>query len=607
MTKTDYQIFVENDKLGLKDAQNRIVLFAVYDGINFIDANTPVVICKEHKWGLADVKGRTITDPKYDNIYYPCNDRIAVCIDNKWGYIDYKGKEVIPLIYDEAYEFQDAEYCFGTPCAWVQKDGKWGTINTMGEVVIPFEYDGIDEFKGKIVVEKDGKSGVINHKNEFIIPLGDNEIHFLDENIVFYSGDDLCGAINLLTNEKYEFDYDIEEYAFSGDFAVIDNGSQKNVVDKKFKVLLSEWHDEIELLDEGKILLIDEDKCVLYDTTSGKSQECQQDDNYVYLPDNKTMYCKLQCDNTIHVKAGIENLAYLAHDEEYTKNMACQKIYDLKTLKFDEGVTTIGTGWEQLDLAPTLCDPQVDIFLPSTLKKVHPKAFSGMVTIIRNVYVPYGMGDAMRSILPSHLHPFIKERSKGIAAVLDGVKHEDFVQNPFTLYMHMQMARKLPKKLQEYSGMIFIGILLIPLWGFGLTRDVVLPVESITMPTLIIIAIISAIISAYFSSKGQSYKDFLWRMLGWDVILFTICGTILLFFFCANNFIGGGEPEQTNGEIIELTESSKDTSIDVKIHKFDKTIHRSFSNPPVQYKEGDNCTITYHKGLFGIYVIDGME
>ena len=249
MTKTDYQIFVENDKLGLKDAQNRIVLFAVYDGINFIDANTPVVICKEHKWGLTDVKGRTIVDPKYDNIYYPCNDRIAVCIDNKWGYIDYSGKEVTPLIYDEAYEFQDAEYCFGTPCAWVQKDGKWGTINTMGEVVIPFEYDGIDEFKGKIVVEKDGESGVINHKNEFIIPLGDNEIHFLNENIVFYSGDDLCGAINLLTNEKYEFDYDIEEYAFSGDFAVIDNGSQKNVVDKKFKVLLSEWHDEIELLD----------------------------------------------------------------------------------------------------------------------------------------------------------------------------------------------------------------------------------------------------------------------------------------------------------------------------------------------------------------------
>ena len=84
MTKTDYQIFVENEKLGLKDAQNRIVLFAVYDGINFVDANTPIEICKEHKWGLVDVNGRTIVDPKYDNIYCAGNDRIAICIDEKW-------------------------------------------------------------------------------------------------------------------------------------------------------------------------------------------------------------------------------------------------------------------------------------------------------------------------------------------------------------------------------------------------------------------------------------------------------------------------------------------------------------------------------------------
>ena len=90
--------------------------------------------------------------------------------------------------------------------------------------------------------------------------------------------------------------------------------------------------------------------------------------------------------DTIHVKAGIENLAYLAHDEEAPDYVKYQQIYDLKTVKFDEGVTTIGTGWEELDLSPCLYDPQVDIFLPSTLKKMHPKAFSDMVTIIRDIY-----------------------------------------------------------------------------------------------------------------------------------------------------------------------------------------------------------------------------
>ena len=92
-------------------------------------------------------------------------------------------------------------------------------------------------------------------------------------------------------------------------------------------------------------------------------------------------------------------------------------------------------------------------------------------------------------------------------------------------------------------------------------------------------------------------------MFGWAIVLFAVCGTFLFFFFAANNFIGGGETRYTHGEIIKLTESGKDTKIDINIPKFDKTIHRSFSTP-IPYKEGDNCSVKYHKGLFGIYVID---
>ena len=603
MAKTDYHIFVENGKEGLKDAMDRTVLFAVYDGIMFSNANTPVGICKGMKWGLADVRGRIIVDSKYDNLYFAHNGRIAVCIDKKWGYIDYKGKEIIPMIYEDALEFIDAEYCFGTPMAWVLKDGKWGTINLMGEVIIPFEYDSAEEFKGKIIVEKDKKSGIINHKNEFIIPLGDNVIHFLDNNLVFFSGDDLYGAINLATNERYEFDYDIEEYAFSGGFAIVEKAEKKNVIDKNFNVLLPEWHDEIELLENGKILLIDEYTCVLYDTASGESKGCQQDGEYVYLPDGKTMYyISRWCDDTVHVKAGIENLAYLAHDEEDEFNEKYQMIIHLRTLKFDEGVTTIGTGWEELDLNSSMYEPQIDIFLPSTLKKVHPKAFCDMVTIIRDIYVPFGMGDTMRSILPSHLHPFIKEESKGIAAIFDDVKCKDFTNDPFTLYM--KMARKLPKKLLEYAGVILIILMFIPLWGFAITKNAILPFEPFVITILICIAIISAIISAIAKRKqSKAYKGFLWCMFGWAIVLFAVCGTFLFFFFAANNFIGGGETRYTHGEIIKLTESGKDTKIDINIPKFGKTIHRSFSTP-IPYKEGDNCSVKYHKGLFGIYVID---
>ena len=602
MTKTEYHIFVENDKLGLKDAMDRITLFAVYDGIIYTDANTPVCICRDGKWGLANVKGRLIVDSKYDNMAHPQNERIAVCSEKKWGFIDFKGKEIIPLIYDDVCQFVNAEYCFGTPNAWVVKDGKWGTINSMGEVIIPFEYDNAEEYNGNAIVEKDKKSGVVNSKNEFLVPLGDNAISFLDYDIVSFSGDEMCGAINLLTKERYEYDYDIDEYSFNDGFAVVEKSEKMNVIDKNFNVILPEWHDEIELLENGKILLLDEGKCALYDTASGISEECKQDDSYVYLPDGKTVYYKNRVDDTVYVKAGIENLAYLAHNKDDLYFVKYQQIYDLKTLKFDEGVTTIGTGWEELELTSSIYDPQVDIYLPSTLKEVNPKAFSDMVEIIRDIYVPFGMGDTMRSILPPHLRPFVKEGSKGLAKVFDGVKRKGESNDPISLLGRLR--KKLPKTIQKYFGFIFF-FLFVPFYGFMFSEDAVLPVDSIFWPSLIGIAIISAVIAFAVTDKDKVpfryYKRFLTCMCGWALTLFTILGTILFIFFGANNYFGGEEPKYGLGEVIKQGEPGKGSKI--KVLEFDKTIYKSLS-----YKYPHSiCVVKYHKGLFGIYVIDGAK
>ena len=47
MAKTDYHIFVENGKIGLKDATDRVVLFAVYDSIVFIDEGMKCISSRE--------------------------------------------------------------------------------------------------------------------------------------------------------------------------------------------------------------------------------------------------------------------------------------------------------------------------------------------------------------------------------------------------------------------------------------------------------------------------------------------------------------------------------------------------------------------------------
>ena len=637
MAKTDYHIFVENGKVGLKDATDRVVLFAVYDGIVFTGTDTPICVCKDGKWGLTDVNGRTIADTKYDNLSGTCNGRILAGKDDRGGFLDYDGKEVIPLIYENVQAFTDAEYCFGTPCALVQKDGKWGTINTNGEVIIPFEYDNAEDKNGKVLVVKDGKYGVINHKNEFLIPLGDDAIFFHDYNIVGVFNDSTYYAMNLASMEKIETDYRIETI-FLGEYAVVCNNGEatfikgvrknvaKNVIDKKLNVLLPEWHEDIIILDNDELLLFDKNKCRLYNMASGNSAECQYDEDYVYLPDGKTMFCRNQLNETLCVKAGIENMAWFAHDEGDVATIA--KLYQLKTVKFKEGVTTIGTGWDILGAQPSTYTPQVDIYLPSTLTKVNPEAFSKMITSIHYVYVPFGMGDTMRSILPSHLHPFIKERAKGIGKLLEEpsrLNWTDYGSNPPRLddFISKHIINKiLPANggclsfiISELLSIVFFAVLGgITFFGFYWAERTVLPFDFITIKTILAILIVSAIspilIFPFVKNKSKGVKDlfkgYFTAFGNGFLLLYLICGYSVLLFFGANKYIGGSEPQYIDGKVTNITYNSKSDSysMDVEVPEFNTTYNTSWIS---RYNEGGICKVEYHKGLFGLYVIDGFD
>lgn len=615
MTNNNYHIFVENDKLGLKDPQNRIVLFAVYEAIDFTDVNTPVRVRRDGKWGLVDFRGNTIVEPAYSFMYSPCNGRIAVEKDNKWGFLDYKGKVVIPLIYDDAESFSCTEDCFGVPSTWVKKENKYGAINDKGEVIIPFEYDNADLLKGYAIVEKDKDYGVVNFNNELIVPLGDNDIEFLDNDIVSLGNASFCGAVNLTTREKYECDMGISEYGFTNGYAVVDHGSTMNIIDRQFKLQLPEWHDDIVLLDKGTVLICDKDSWLFYDKISGKGIPCQHDDDYVYLPDGKTMYCREQYSDTITVEPGVENLAYIAANED-EDTAKYQMHWDLKNVKFKEGVTKIGTGWERICLDPCIRTPQIDIYLPSTLKKVHPEAFRGVLARIRNVYVPYGMGAMMKSFLPSHLCPLVTERSKKLIKLRKEFKFNcsEFIKNPLSILDNLQY--ELPEKIKKWENiLIVITSFIIPLLGFCIEDDTILPINFGWGTIMILIIVIAAIITVInrirskTKAKGSSsfLKDYSEDMLGWAWTLFCVVGYLFLLFFGANKYIGGDEPQYTNGYVVNYYEGRRAGKyMNVEVPKFERTISKSISSSK-HYHICKMCTVEYHKGLFGLYVIDDVR
>lgn len=624
MTNNNYHIFVENDKLGLKDPQNRTVFFAVYEAIDFTDVNTPIRVRRDGKWGLMDFRGNTIVEPIYSSMQSPCNGKILVENDSKYGFLDYKGKVVIPLIYDDAESFSNAEDCFDVSSTWVKKDDKYGAINDKGEIIIPFEYDSAYQLKGYAIVEKDKNYGVVNFKNELIVPLGDNDIEFLDNDIVSLGNDSFCGAVNLTTREKYVCDMGISEYGFTNGYAVVDHGSTMNIIDRQFKLQLPEWHDDIVLLDKGTVLICDKDSWLFYDKISGKGIPCQHDDDYVYLPDGKTMYCREQYSDTITVEPGVENLAYIAANED-EDTAKYQMHWDLKNVKFKEGVTKIGTGWERICLDPCIRTPQIDIYLPSTLKKVHPEAFRGALPRIRNIYVPYGMGAIMKSHLPSYLHPFIKERSKGLARFLEGfnINGSEFVRNPFNACYDIVMPKSvtsIPGALLYiiYMFIIFLIPAIIAIQGFHCASDTILPFESLTSTLLISIVVISAILPfiIFTSSKpvpnesSNFSKKYFGCMFSWAILLSFVCGVILMLIFGTNQYIGGEMPQYTHGIIKDIyvshSKHGSHTNMEVEVSEFNRTITERIPDDH-NYHIGYGCTVEYHKGLFGLYVIDEVK
>lgn len=112
------------------------------------------------RYGVIDTKGKTILEPKFDDIYFSENYNLIIVsngptnINQGSGLFDRSGKEILPIgSYHKIYGFYRG-------LARVIRGGKWGIINSYGKLLLPVIYDNIWNFDGKdyssIIVEKDG-------------------------------------------------------------------------------------------------------------------------------------------------------------------------------------------------------------------------------------------------------------------------------------------------------------------------------------------------------------------------------------------------------------------------------------------------------------------
>lgn len=166
---------------------------------NFINQKTVLndmlIVTKNNNksYGVIDLKGNTVIEPKYDYIeYLPNSGDFLVQSNNKVGVISAKKETKIQILYD-SLELIDSD----SGLYLAKKDNKYGVIDSKGSIKVYIEYDqiGIDSSR----FEKN------NIKNAYL----------LDNGMIPVKKDKYWGAFDKNGNQVLDFVYDSFGYIAS--------------------------------------------------------------------------------------------------------------------------------------------------------------------------------------------------------------------------------------------------------------------------------------------------------------------------------------------------------------------------------------------------------
>jgi len=126
----------QNGKWGVIDLSGKFIEQPRYDQIKKIHHSPNYKISQNGKWGLLLEGGKLAIPPAWEDVGDMHHGMIPVCSAGKWGYAEEGGKLVIPCQWDSVWSFSSV----GT--AVVTLKGKRGFIDRRGKVIVKPEWDG---------------------------------------------------------------------------------------------------------------------------------------------------------------------------------------------------------------------------------------------------------------------------------------------------------------------------------------------------------------------------------------------------------------------------------------------------------------------------------
>ena len=267
ITTNAQEVFIKNDKYGIKDSLGNVITKAKYDHIdNF--SYTEITITKlKDKFGIINSKGKEIIAPIYQkiieiNMFIPFID---VQLDGKWGVLDMQGNVLVtPKYYDpvEISIFSDytivslASSIFVSTGAAASKI--YGAIDnkTFKEVISPkyisLESQEFGYFKARID-EKYKKFGLIDVNEKVIFKMEYENIFAISKDIISYQKNKKFVLVNSkgysISSAEYEQIYKIKENR-----AKVGRNGKFGFIDEKGKEVITCQYDKTgDFFYEGKV------------------------------------------------------------------------------------------------------------------------------------------------------------------------------------------------------------------------------------------------------------------------------------------------------------------------------------------------------------------
>ncbi len=212
----------KDDKWGMVDVNGKVLLEPKYTEL-YINKDKYVYLKDGHKNGIALYSGEIILDPIYSGIrqdeYHPL---FVFSMDQKRGLCNFEGKQLLPLEYNEIRiypeyikfrkgekyglsdtngriileaKYDNIETPYGSRMAFFSNNGKLGAVSWSGNQIVPAAYDELYDNRNWIFGRKDGKQFGFNLNGKTLFSDAENMRKM--EELLFFQKGGKWAAVNL--------------------------------------------------------------------------------------------------------------------------------------------------------------------------------------------------------------------------------------------------------------------------------------------------------------------------------------------------------------------------------------------------------------------------